>query len=658
MKKAYSIYAALIITIITFLSCSHGSDTPETLLTLNPTLAEFANNESSNSSFSAGDAMGICILPSNSSSKIPQPSDKVYNKKYSYQDNSWSTIGVSEWPDIKDGQRCCIFAYAPYKETINNFSSYSFSCNADQSTTDNFHRSDFIYGTKVTEKTGQAVDITMNHCFAVVTINVKYGTNIDDILSGLTFNAKNNAMINLSNGEVVITNYNADIIMLPLSTPSNGYSKSYSCIIPAQVIDNKTCITLKYKDGTTTNVAISQSIEKAKHYSIGLSVIGKKQVVINGISVSAWDSQATITGGSVEASTHYQTGDVITYMKNRTTNPVTIVVISEGFTDKQLTYGGLFEEKAKSAMDFFFNVEPFKTYKDYFNVYFLTAVSNEQGADSIATDAKHPAHLHDTYFDANWEWDGNYSMNANDDSVFNFVTRYCPDIKSGNTTIDKVAVIMLINDARYGGITHIYSIGRAYAMCPLTSGSLTWAGKNPATTGYSTGDWRNTLIHESGGHCFAKLADEYWYSNETYPYSSIGTQTWPVPLGLNITCDTTSTNKLFGWRSMIGTGVGKFKKEGKYEGADGYAKGLWRPEIISCMIDNRRYYNAWSRCLIVQRILNLAGETYTYDNFLKKDVNYDEILDSSSGSVMRKKLFSTGSSIKISPPLPHPVLHK
>lgn len=41
------------------------------------------------------------------------------------------------------------------------------------------------------------------------------------------------------------------------------------------------------------------------------------------------------------------------------------------------------------------------------------------------------------------------------------------------------------------------------------------------------------------------------------------------------------------------------------------------------MIDNRFYFNAPSRELIVKRIKSLAGETYSWNEFLAKDVNVD-----------------------------------
>jgi hypothetical protein len=662
MMKAYTKYIALLTGALMVWSCGGGSGSgeSETLLNLKPSLSELSGASATESSFASNDVMGVYIVPSTSTTESPQATDKVFNKPYTYNGASWTTTGVSEWPDGDDGLSCSIYAYAPYAAG-SAFFTHSFTCATDQSTTASLHQSDFVYGSTKASKSNTSVPITMNHAFAVVTINVAYGTGISDILSTVKMDAVTGANINLKTGDVTTSGSAMTISLCKLDTPTSGNDKSYECIIPAQNIDNNTCLTLKYNDGTTANVALTQNIEKGKHYSVNLSVIGKQEVLVRGITISKWDAEVSLTGGTVNYAHDYNTGDVITYMKNRTDNPVTIVVIPEGFTSKQLTYGGLFEQKATAAMDFFFNVEPYKTYKKYFNVYFIAAVSNEQGSDSIATDATHPAHLHDTYFDSGWEWDDNYNMTANDTKIFSFVTKYCPDIVNGKTTINKVAVFMIINDGRYGGITWTYADGKAFAMCPMTAGDLTWSGKNPSVTGYSKGDWRNTLLHEGGGHCFAKLTDEYWYDDsKTNTEKTISSHSWTVPMGLNVTADISDASTTYYWKFMVGTGTGKFSKEGAWEGADGYGKGMWRPENISCMIDNRRYFNAWSRYLIVKRIRDLAGETYTtdsfYTDFLAKDVNYDEILDSSSKSVIRRSAFTRTANMKLYPLLPHPIL--
>ncbi len=43
------------------------------------------------------------------------------------------------------------------------------------------------------------------------------------------------------------------------------------------------------------------------------------------------------------------------------------------------------------------------------------------------------------------------------------------------------------------------------------------------------------------------------------------------------------------------------------------------------MIDNRPYFNTWSRILIVRRILEKAGETFDLDAFREKDVMFDPV---------------------------------
>ena len=66
-----------------------------------------------------------------------------------------------------------------------------------------------------------------------------------------------------------------------------------------------------------------------------------------------------------------------------------------------------------------------------------------------------------------------------------------------------------------------------------------------------------------------------------------------------------------------------YPKVGLYEGGSGYLHGIWRSELISCMIDNRFYFNAPSRELIVKRIKSLAGESYSLEEFMSKDSDYD-----------------------------------
>ena len=56
-----------------------------------------------------------------------------------------------------------------------------------------------------------------------------------------------------------------------------------------------------------------------------------------------------------------------------------------------------------------------------------------------------------------------------------------------------------------------------------------------------------------------------------------------------------------------------------YEGGCLYAQGVWRPEYISCMEDNRSYYNAPSREAIVRRICKASGTPFSMSSFTAND---------------------------------------
>jgi len=645
MMKNISLYT-VIFFIFFLVGCSKNDGPEESLFYINPVISNYSQSDSK-STFSNGDAMGVYIVTYNSTPN--QLTDIAFNKCYTYNGASWSTEGVSSWPKGQEGLACNIYAYAPYNSTVGDFSKHLFTCPEDQSSIAKMKSADFLYTKTTTTKQNSPIELKMSHLCTLMTINVKYGKGVGDILSYINLTAVNNTSINLNTGLSFHYGNTVPISMALLPTSTSGYDKTYSCIIPDQNIDNDSFLTLRFNDGSTFPVSFKKSLDSGTNCSINLSVIGKKEVLVNSITVSPWLDKVTYTDGTSKVEPTYRMGDVIEYLKSSKEHAPVLVVVGDGFTRDDLNYGGLYEQKAKEAMDFLFNVEPFKTYKEYFNVYIIAAESADSGVDSLGT-----KHYHDSYFHSGWgnaakRDDGDYgNMKASGDTIFNFVKNYCPDIVQGKATIQQVTTFLLINDHRYGGMTWSWSDGKCFAMCPLTKGSLYWGGN--ASIGYSHGDWRNTLIHEGGGHAFGRLADEYYDANKTYTKTVISTHSWPVPMGLNVTADISSTSTTLYWSHMIGSS--QFPKEGTYEGGNGYGKGIWRPEIISCMMDNRRYYNACSRQLIVERILNFAHETFNYNTFLMKDVNFDENIDKK----VTPELLNMISTMKVSPPLAPPHL--
>lgn len=330
--------------------------------------------------------------------------------------------------------------------------------------------------------------------------------------------------------------------------------------------------------------------------------------------------------------------------------PVCLAVIGDGFTESEQD---LFVSRAHDAIDYLFETEPYKSYREWFNVYVINAVSNESGA-SVTNGNGMVITEKDTFFKSAWGQNSYSDMGSDESIVFNYVWQRCPEIIDGTVSAADVSILMLINDTRYGGICCNYGSGHSIAHVPyISSGqTLVWqfpdtmpvsdsspsAGVRSTTTeeykaiGGSAyrpqavtamGDWRNVVVHEFGGHAIGRLADEYWYGSGTAPSGQINEHSWTVPMGLNVS----SSYSNVPWKTDLLDNIGELgardpryaERIGTFQGGGGYVLNRWRSEIVSCMMDTRLYFSTWQRMLIVKRIMTLAGESFSPDSFLALD---------------------------------------
>ena len=416
--------------------------------------------------------------------------------------------------------------------------------------------------------------------------------------------------------------------------------------------------------------------ELSKGFTLTMSNAEGMEHTISGQNAVSLHPSEVLNLGSIDIGWNdFINGNATSYLTNSSSHPVSWVVIPEGFTLEQMDD---YHRKATEMLDFIFNVEPFRQYKSYFNVHILDAVSAEEGADVFDK-----SQYVETFFDAGWSSIAFGNMKANNEKVFSFVKAYSPDILNGKVSIQETGIIMLINDSRYGGICYNWSDGKAFSMVPVSKNSdgttvLKWAG-NGGSQVTCEGTWLNVALHESGGHMFGRLADEY-VGSASYSGTVIPSHNYAVPFGLNITADI--ENNLL-WSEFIPDSMGirqagRFLHVGTYEGALGaYGKGIWRSEEVSCMDDTRTYFSAWQRYLIAKRIHDLAQEPFTYADFIANDSQYHDIqagiryagtegiittffnLDGirygNTSLVLRQKPYTMNSS-GIMPPLPSPVL--
>ena len=337
----------------------------------------------------------------------------------------------------------------------------------------------------------------------------------------------------------------------------------------------------------------------------------------------------------------------VTQTKGRKTNA--IAVLADGYTSDQLD---LFEERAKAAVDFLFSVEPYKSYKDYFTVYICRTVSNESGAGVTDENDKtviiKPV---DNRFGSRWPAESYSNMEADGDKIQAYLKTAIPEILSKELTYKDVPTALLINDPRYGGICHIYGNGWCYSQIPYQKNGETsrWSfpnyqavnarddsqGSRKTTDaerdelGRMVGDWKNTFLHEFGGHTYGRLGDEYWSgsTSSTKPGAITG-HSYAVPYALNTSGYYDSVPWKTDLMDNLAEWVARNPDYGRIDIWHGCSKSIyhrWRSEKISCMIDNRPYFSTWQRILIVRRIMDKSGETFSMDDFIAKDVTVDPI---------------------------------
>ncbi|MBR1415535.1 MAG: fimbrillin family protein [Prevotella sp.] len=287
---------------------------------------------------------------------------------------------------------------------------------------------------------------------------------------------------------------------------------------------------------------------------------------------------------------------------------IDIMFVGDGYDAEDIS-NGTYLDDVKQRMEYFFGIEPYKTYRNYFNVHAAISLSEESGIQTLNTWCE--TKFHTTYKG------GKQRLETFPEEVMTYVLE---DISSGAVTpenINRSLVICLLNSDEYEGVTNIYESGAAVAFCPRSSRSYPY-------------DSRGIIQHEAGGHGFGKLADEYIY-HDTWiqvctcqccehlkpTLSRIGLLTWQS-LGFYRNVSAKGRYNTIEWSHLI------FDHRYSdiadiYEGAYFHQHGVYRSEVNSCMNNNVAYYNTWSRQLIVERIMEAAGETFDYEAFVRND---------------------------------------
>lgn len=300
----------------------------------------------------------------------------------------------------------------------------------------------------------------------------------------------------------------------------------------------------------------------------------------------------------------YSDGEVMTLNTATKGHGIDIVFIGDGYDAKDIAKGA-FKQNIDDGFKHFFSIEPYSTYKDYFNVYAVVSKSDDSGIGTVNT-------VIDTKFGSYFTQNRIKAPAA--DKCFQWAKR-----ADASMDLSKSLVIMLMNTSTYEGVTMMYGDGSAIACCPVSTDAYPY-------------DFRGIIQHEAGGHGFGKLGDEYIYHN-AFIQTCNCIDGCEHPQGDDDTMTSYGVYKSKGWyKNLSMTADAKqvpwahliyhknySDKVDMYEGGYMHTRGVYRSEATSCMNNNIPYYSAISRQAIVERIKAYAGEDFNFDDFVAKD---------------------------------------
>lgn len=328
------------------------------------------------------------------------------------------------------------------------------------------------------------------------------------------------------------------------------------------------------------------------------------------------------------------------------TNGVDLVLMGDGFMDTDIN-NGTYRSALEQAYSDFFSVEPYKSLKNYFNVYYVTAVSENQS--SITSAYKDGTTTVDpngavgtgastkfaTYFTP-----GSTGMGGNNSLVLEYAKKALGT--DADERIKTAQVVVVVNASTHAGTNHSY-------VDQSTDYGASWGiaytpKDNPSD---DTGEARRlTLVHEAGGHGVGKLADEYggntYYTEPSDVWSNLNYyHQWGYDRNVD-KYDSSITTETVYWKDLIPTygeseGLGVYYEGGAYTVAQDFCRPSENSVMRNQLKEGGASFNAASRWAIWYRIMKLTGADSepTISEFVTWDAAHPQVASKSVSAFSR-----------------------
>ncbi len=594
--------------------------------------------------------------------------------------------------------------YYPGKTIKNDIDFHNFSYEGQTQDGDNSlaHLAKY-HSMRIYNYYGQSTTVSMPETMNFKGDNVYQSSCIKFELSGFNLGA------NYKPIEISISNYNENgFVESPFFLRNGWYSYADNSSVTLEDNPAQSSLSLQLKnckknpESITAYMMISNMPITLKKGKLRITIKAEKNGTVkyvyadktlsaNKALYDATDSESPYYGGRLNTikvtsgwetdtrsrSTDYSDDGVVTthHAHTKGNGKLNVIIMGDGFRDSEMTS---YATQMERAYDNFFAVEPYKSLKDYFNVYSVNVVS-EMSSDVTASSNGAVGKNAITKLGTQMT-NGSTRVTGNQDMVMYYAKMCLTSSTGGNmsvaaakTALEDAVLIVMINANCYAGTCHYaYSSGQDY-------GKGYGIGYQPLGKAISTFTaeeiCKYTMIHETGGHGFGKLGDEYGATGSAIPAyydekkESLATM-HSYGVATNVSVYSSQKSNMY-WSDLFGLGTGKNYYENKeglgaYSGAWTYAAGYFsRPTDNSLMNvqwnPDGQQFNAPSRRAIYHHIMRAAGvyadKATAFANFFEWDSAHPvQFLEQSNQLESKHEIKSRGVEQIL--PLEPPVLMK
>lgn len=302
-----------------------------------------------------------------------------------------------------------------------------------------------------------------------------------------------------------------------------------------------------------------------------------------------------------------------------------IIFMGDGYTYSD--YEGTeskFLKDARDAYEAVFSIEPYKSLKDYFGVYYVNVVSGQKinTEGSYLNGAKNV----DTHTTLEVQFTPNETKTSGNEQRAMYYAELIPDLTAGQVCRSTMCVIA--NTYCHAGSCTLYYGNWETDYCENYSIAYLALGHNDNDQAES---YRRCVIHEVGGHGIGKLADEYtmpqYYPNPTSAWNNLSSRhARGIYHNVNKYEEGITTVNDTPWSGLENIKTYSPEQIGVYDGAYTVNRDFCRSTPNSIMREsspysNADYFNAVSRRQIYHRIMRLSGKSQQEadDEFLTWD---------------------------------------